>query len=555
LKHSKFLDVVRLITSKCSSTNIKYLGSVIVMIPMLYWWINFTFLNPAPFYFDYDPEVQYFLDSLSIFNGQNYSFIDHPGTPISMLGSLLLAATYPFVGKVDFTVYHLLHPEIFLFLSHGILFLLYIICGLYTYQIILKSLTRYAVLSAIALSLLPFAIYDLSFPFVTTWSHNAFNYPLGMLLLMLFVGALIRDQRPGVKRFFWLGFLGGVLSAIQFYFVAWSLCMALAIFLFERFGKKGFVASLRTTLIFLIGCVSGFFLSIAPIIKKFPKFVNWIWRLTFHEGTYGSGPQGFISLDSALQNFVKLVNTSPFLFVMTFFLIASFLIFLLRDHKQVETHPGMFSAGIGLTLQILLLIFAIVKHPHPLNYYIFSVAVCLPPLAFIDLKLLEEKTDDLIGKRRATRLAILLPVFAFFLILPAVKLWYAIDAYDLRRQRIADEVRLTNEFIGNYAREQNKKIEDVTVLFTYWTYDGCYALRFGTNYGDLAIEDKLSQVCPHRYEVWGDGHVEINNVSYRLKRIDWRLISTTWDLYNSSPVLRNAGEAYRLAPNLVIIQR
>jgi hypothetical protein len=43
------------------------------------------------------------------------------------------------------------------------------------------------------------------------------------------------------------------------------------------------------------------------------------------------------------------------LFAVALFLVASFLAFLFRGHKQVETHPGVFSAGIGLTLQILLL--------------------------------------------------------------------------------------------------------------------------------------------------------------------------------------------------------
>jgi hypothetical protein len=558
LKCSQKLDAIRLVTSKCNPGNIKfieYLGSVIVIIPMLYWWINFTFLNPAPFYFDYDPEMVYFLDSLSVFNGQNYSFIDHPGTPVSILGSLLLAITNPFVGKVDFTVYHLLHPEIFLFLSHGILFLIYIICGLYTYHVILKNLNRYAVLSAIVLSLLPFAIYDLSFSFITTWSHNAFNYPFGMLLLISFMVTLIRDQYPGLKKYFWFGFWGGVLSAIQFYFIAWPLCMALTIFLFEHFGKKRFVTSLKTTLIFFIGCLGGFFLSIAPVIEKFPKFVDWIWRLTFHEGTYGSGPQGFLSLDIALQNLIRLVDSSPILFVVALFLIVSFLVFLFLDHKQVEKYPGLFSAGIGLTLQILLLIFAITKHPHPLNYYIFSVSVCLPPLAFINLKLLEGRVDGLPQNRQKLLSATLVPILAILLILPFTKLRRAIDNYDSRRQSIADEIMLTNEIVGNYAKERNKKIEDVIVLYTYWTHNGCYALRFGANYGDLAIEDKLSQVCPNRYEVLADGYVEINNVYYKLKRIDWRFISTTWDMYNSSSVLRNAGKAYRLASNLVIIQR
>lgn len=46
-----------------------------------------------------DPSTWYFLDSLAVFAGKTYTFVDHPGTPVQIIGSLLIALTMPFVGS------------------------------------------------------------------------------------------------------------------------------------------------------------------------------------------------------------------------------------------------------------------------------------------------------------------------------------------------------------------------------------------------------------------------------------------------------------------------
>src|SRR6266851_9387611 len=61
----------------------------------------------------YDPGLQYLLSSLSWFRGQGYVYIDHPGTPVEVLGTLLLALSYPFLHLANqgFVTHYLNHPQ------------------------------------------------------------------------------------------------------------------------------------------------------------------------------------------------------------------------------------------------------------------------------------------------------------------------------------------------------------------------------------------------------------------------------------------------------------
>ena len=88
-------------------TYLRISSSFIIIAPIIAWWVEYTLVTPVPFYYRYGEIVTYFIDSLAVFNGSTYSYIDHPGTPVSVIGSVLLALTYPFTTGSDFTLYHL----------------------------------------------------------------------------------------------------------------------------------------------------------------------------------------------------------------------------------------------------------------------------------------------------------------------------------------------------------------------------------------------------------------------------------------------------------------
>src|SRR5690349_1957924 len=69
----------------------------IIVLLAGFWLYGSILLNGAqPHYRDYDPEMAYFLNSLAPFKGAPYFYTDHPGTPVEMIGTMLLGIAYVF---------------------------------------------------------------------------------------------------------------------------------------------------------------------------------------------------------------------------------------------------------------------------------------------------------------------------------------------------------------------------------------------------------------------------------------------------------------------------
>ncbi len=53
------------------------LSVIIILVMFAPWLYDSLFVHPV-FYQNYDPEIQYFMNSLMAFKGQTYYFVDHP---------------------------------------------------------------------------------------------------------------------------------------------------------------------------------------------------------------------------------------------------------------------------------------------------------------------------------------------------------------------------------------------------------------------------------------------------------------------------------------------
>ena len=106
-------------------------ATITIMLVLAGLWLYVNWKEPASFYtIKYDPEFPYFMNSLAVFKGKPYTYIEHPGIPVELLGTGLLALTYPFIqGTSDtFVMYHLSRPELFLTLMRAFLSLFGLIC-------------------------------------------------------------------------------------------------------------------------------------------------------------------------------------------------------------------------------------------------------------------------------------------------------------------------------------------------------------------------------------------------------------------------------------------
>ena len=84
------------------------------MAAMAGYWVYWT-LHPS-YWFNGDPAAYYMLDSLSVFAGGSYTYVDHPGTPIHVIGSLMLALIRPFFSNTESFIHFFINKPVAFFI-------------------------------------------------------------------------------------------------------------------------------------------------------------------------------------------------------------------------------------------------------------------------------------------------------------------------------------------------------------------------------------------------------------------------------------------------------
>src|SRR4026209_2305713 len=95
---------------------------IIVLLAGSWLYASIILKGPQPHYRDYDPEMAYFMNSLAPFKGAPYFYTDHPGTPLEMIGTMLLGTAYVFSpDRANFISTYLETPAYFLNVAHGLI--------------------------------------------------------------------------------------------------------------------------------------------------------------------------------------------------------------------------------------------------------------------------------------------------------------------------------------------------------------------------------------------------------------------------------------------------
>ncbi|HXQ34858.1 MAG TPA: hypothetical protein VN843_12665, partial [Anaerolineales bacterium] len=272
------------------------LGYIFVGIPPLAYWLYWT-LNPS-YWFNADPAAVYFVDSLSIFAGHSYKFVDHPGTPVHLIGSLLLALTYPFFDSQHaFINFHLSRPGGFFLMVHSFLLIANLFCIFVFYKIAVTTLEQDRLLGGMAVTLSYFLLHPYSFPSLTFWSHNSFNFPFGTLWLLWLYSELRKDEEIRRRKLVLMGLAAGILAGAQMYFIVWLVSGVFTIFVFSTRMNRTFKESSLSSMYMLAGGVFGFLLMLLPVYKELPRFAGWLTRIITHQGLYGTGERGIYTLE------------------------------------------------------------------------------------------------------------------------------------------------------------------------------------------------------------------------------------------------------------------
>jgi len=511
-------------------------------LSLLGWFIFSHVIQPLPFVGYPDPQMAYFVDALNPFQGETYGFIDHPGTPISIVSTGILGITYPFIGGTanHFIMVHLQHPEIFLTIAHAVMMATAIITLLLISRESLGIDHWTDGAAAAALSGFFFVLHPESLIQINQLSHNSLNFPLAAFLSLWLLNLLRNRQEIQIKQLIVISTAAGILTAAQLYFAVWVVGIAVAVLLVSIIERKQIGAVLGRLSIIFGSAAAGFILSTLPIINQYQEFFQWIVSILSHQGHYGGGAPGFAAPEQIFSNLFNLSIQYPLIFLTTVISILwSVLSFLLNPHNRIHD-TGHLAAAAGLNTQIILLLFLIGKHPNRL--YLQSIAAVLPILLAALLSTSSAKEAGKSAAGRLLKLAFSAAVLIFF----GFTLFRSIQIQRFTSGQLRQTRQEIEHFLEEYAEENQLESQSLNKLHTYGVPNECYILWYGNRHAHYGLSSHIHQLCPQDQliELWsGQIHLPGGTLT-NLEDYPWDVLITVETALIEFPWLSDQGEVH-----------
>jgi hypothetical protein len=426
-----------------------------------------------------DPDYPYLFNSLSILHQQAPILMEHPGTPVQLLGALAILARWlpSRLGSGSTTVDEavLADPEGYL---STISVLLAILITASTFVAGIQALRMFGSLvpaMAIQLSLLLFTQVASALPKV---SPEPLLIVAGLALTTALVPLVAESDNAGKNRVLLPIFVGAILGfgiATKFTFAP----LLGFILMFHGWGKR---------VIALVASALAFVIFTLPIVSRYEFVVGWVQKLATHQGIYGSGDTGLPDASTLISNLGVLASAAAPLFVQLG-LYALLLIVL------SVSHLGLAAAERG-TIRRLLLIGCLVlmaqiaiTTKQPFGHYL------LPSMVMCGLL----NAAAVVLSRRVTerrRLSALGPAFAAAALVIGVVVAVGRD-YDH-----AAAARANADTASELIRQIEAK--NAVVVSYFGSSQLEYALAFGNDYARRAYNDKLRDLYPQAlfYDIW-----------------------------------------------------
>ncbi|MEZ4823811.1 MAG: hypothetical protein R2942_15970 [Ignavibacteria bacterium] len=90
---------------------------ILLILPVIFIFLSNLFTDVyTPYYLNYhhDPSYVYLLNFLNLATGQFAGHVEHPGTPLHVIGAVIIKFYHLLFGKADITTDVLTRPEIYL---------------------------------------------------------------------------------------------------------------------------------------------------------------------------------------------------------------------------------------------------------------------------------------------------------------------------------------------------------------------------------------------------------------------------------------------------------
>jgi hypothetical protein len=470
-------------------------GFIFLALPLLLivcsWYLN----NARGAYWlgsNSDPEYVYLLNAANLAMMHGVGHIDHPGTPVQVLGAVVIRAVYHLRGSAvnGLQADVLKRPEFYLKAIQTAMLMLNVLMlwllGWVTYSV---SRNKWLGLWLQAIPLFSPVMLQFGLTRVT---------PEPMLLLtgsaMVLVIVLLIYLPEFMKKRQWLMWL---LPAIV---VGFGVANKIT---FVPLGLIGLIVlpGIRKKIYYSITCGVGFVVFTLPIIRMYDRFFGWIFNLLSHSGKYGSGASGLVSSSEYLDNIKSLLSNNPFF---TIVLILSLILLILliflfmvpsfsQWSKEIKNHHRI---NILIALVITQIFGLLMVSKHSSDHYLLPVLGLSGVMVLLLYGIVKQLLDVKGVKMAPQNLSWIFIGFigtVFLLINPVNK-----------TLNIAKRLNNLNETSMHLYRQMQDKYKDHAKIYYYRSSSPEYGLKFGSDLSRSYHAEALQNIYKnvYFYDIW-----------------------------------------------------
>lgn len=430
---------------------------------------------------NYDPSYPYLINSLNLaqFSGYGVGLINHPGTTVQELGTVVILLFHSIrSGNGDLVNDVLAEPEYYL---HKI-FLTFLL--MYFTSLLVLGITVFSTLknlkAALFLQLTPFAFYseDALFQMV-----NICVEPLLVITNLLLISLIIiyvhkseNSDKPYV-----LPVLFGLICSIALATkISFFPVLIIPFLLIRQFRYK---------LIFILITMIGFLIFVSPAfsLKNAGEFFTWVKDLVTHSGKYGTGKEDIVESTYYIEN-IKTIFRSNLIFGLSYILLWTVFIMqffnkfrsLIRENRYYHLITGILTA---MTLQILI----VAKH-FSLYYMIPVFMFSILSLFMVNTIILSVYHEKFKNKKKINAyiafVSLILCVLFFFMYKPLRK----------KISHIGNGRNEAREIINSLETDHKNSI----VISTYECSNKVFALYLGVFYAGTQ-KDRYMEIIKNKY--------------------------------------------------------
>ncbi len=268
------------------------------LMVFLYVWLKEA-RGPYWLALSFDPDYQYLLNSLRLTQWLLPAHTDHPGTPLQVLGALVIGIGHWSSTTEDLVRHVLKNPEWYLdCISYTITFLYWVV-------LVVSGRVVYRATGGIFPALLIQLTPCVS---LTSLAHLSRMNPEPVLLMlssMYGAAIIVAAARPtdGSEKSLasFLGILTGLTLATKI--SALPLTLVPLIILGNHADRYRYVA---------LAIISFFLLTLSLWLGGYgPRFASWAFRLATHAGVYGNGPLGVPDPSTYMESLREVLSGDP----------------------------------------------------------------------------------------------------------------------------------------------------------------------------------------------------------------------------------------------------